>query len=211
MTKQTLKEIANLIPNGLSEEGMEEISSLLENHVAEQVNTKVSKMETRVASLFRTKIDNLKEVAYNELVNEDANIKAIKTFDAIMGVVGEYVESEMIDSKLEAKNQVIKEQQDILEEMEVQLNDLLTENTRLSKSITVLTEETSSLNEQLITTKDTLGETEQLLSEGFHSSESAFVIANDNSTSVDSVSLASADNPLLTEEMLELTKSVLHS
>lgn len=205
MSNNAVKEIAKLVPDGLSEEGMGEISSILEAYIEDKVSSEVSDVESKVASLFRTKVDSLKELALNELVNEDSNVKAITYFDKIMGIVAEYVETEMIDSKLTEKDKVIATQQKNIETLEGQLNELVNENKRLSQSVEMLQEEHSELNEKLITTKGELTDKEDLMKEAFESSEQAIVIANEH---IDDP-LASNDNPYLSKEVITLTEQVL--
>ena len=205
MSNKAVKEIARLVPEGLSEEGMKEISSILEQYIENQVGSEVADIESKVSSLFRTKIDSFKDLALKELVNEDSNIKAIQYFDKIMGIVAEYVETEMIDSKLTEKENMIKEQKETISTLEGQLTELVIENKRINQSVDMLQENREELQEQLITTSAELDEKDKIMKETFESSEKAVVIANEKINNP----LADNDNPYLSNEVLTLTEQVL--
>jgi hypothetical protein len=209
MLTNTIQEIANVLPDGLSSEGMEEISQLLESYVDEKVSSEVSNVEAQIASLFRTKIDDLKEIAYKELITENSNMKAIKYFDSIMGIVSDYVDSEMIDGKLAERDVIIAEQADQLVVLETHMQEMLTENSKLTQLLDMSASEKEQLNEQLITASSHIEELDTQLKEDFVSSEKAVIITNKDNPNRSL--LEGIDNPYLNEEILNITNSVLHS
>ena len=188
---------------------MEEISQLLESYVDEKVSSEVSNVEAQIASLFRTKIDDLKEIAYKELITENSNMKAIKYFDSIMGIVSDYVDSEMIDGKLAERDVIIAEQADQLVVLETHMQEMLTENSKLTQLLDMSASEKEQLNEQLITASSHIEELDTQLKEDFVSSEKAVIITNKDNPNRSL--LEGIDNPYLNEEILNITNSVLHS
>ena len=205
---KVITELASLIPDGLSSEGKEEIAKILEGYVEKRVDTEVSKVETSVASMFRTKIDDLKVVAHAEIVNEDSTVKAVKYFNDIMVVVADYVDNEMIDSRLRAKEEQLAEARNNVKNLNAQLNELVSETTQLKNIVSVLKEEKSLISEELLTTRETLSSATAQIDEDFQSSETAVVIANENLDG-ESIQLSDADNQYLNSEVMQLTESLL--
>ena len=70
--KDTLDKIAQMLPDGFSETGLEEVKSIVESAIQEEVAKEKKLLEAKVSGFLRTKISDLKDVAmdYTERVNE---------------------------------------------------------------------------------------------------------------------------------------------
>ena len=65
-----LKDIANILPEGLDESTVETIFELVDSTINEQVSEKIGLLEAKVNAYLRTKVDQLKEQALTELSEE---------------------------------------------------------------------------------------------------------------------------------------------
>jgi len=75
-----LDKLVEALPEGLTETGVEEVASLLDEVVEERVAEEVKLIEAKVKAFLRTKLDDLKETARQELEADDAHVRAHKVF-----------------------------------------------------------------------------------------------------------------------------------
>ena len=57
---KTMKNIVDLLPEGLSEDSVTQIASLVNDVIVEEVESRVNALETKVKGFLRLKIDELK-------------------------------------------------------------------------------------------------------------------------------------------------------
>ena len=185
-----LTQIAKLLPDGLSEAGLQEVLKLVNEAVADKVAAEVKLMETKVSSFLRTKIADLKEVATKEAESDDETLRGYKIFETIRAMVAAEVETSDVDSKISQQAQELEELQESVRTVNSKLTNSLHENSMLSGKVERLNE----ANEQLT-------ESAKL---PFKSSESAVVITNETDTSRPSPE--AANNIFLTEDVINLSK-----
>ena len=187
---KNLEQIAQLLPDGLSETGIQEILGLVESSVEARVAEEVKLMEAKVSGFLRTKIADLKEVAKKEVESDDEILRGYRMFENIRAMVAAEVEASDVDSTISQQNQEIAELQESLEVVNQRLTDSLHENNLLAGKVDSLNE----ANEQLT-------ESAKL---PFKSSESAVVITNETDSSRPSPE--AANNIFLTEDVINLSK-----
>ena len=187
---KNLEQIAQLLPDGLSETGIQEILGLVESSVEARVAEEVKLMEAKVSGFLRTKIADLKEVAKKEVESDDEILRGYRMFENIRALVAAEVEASDVDSTISQQNQAIAELQESLEVVNQRLTDSLHENNLLAGKVDSLNE----ANEQLT-------ESAKL---PFKSSESAVVITNETDSSRPSPE--AANNIFLTEDVINLAK-----
>ena len=187
---KNLEQIAQLLPDGLSETGIQEILGLVESSVEARVAEEVKLMEAKVSGFLRTKIADLKEVAKKEVESDDEILRGYRMFENIRAMVAAEVEASDVDSTISQQNQEIAELQESLEVVNQRLTDSLHENNLLAGKVDSLNE----ANEQLT-------ESAKL---PFKSSESAVVITNETDSSRPSPE--AANNIFLTEDVINLAK-----
>ena len=185
-----LKQIAKLLPDSLSEAGLQEVLKMVNGAVEERVAAEVKMMEAKVTGFLRTKIADLKEVATKEAESDDEILRGYKIFESIRAMVAAEVETSDVDSKIAQQAQELEGLQESLEALNQKLSHSLHENTMLSGKVESLNE----ANEQLT-------ETSKL---PFKSSESAVVITNETDSSRPSPE--AANNIFLTEDVINLSK-----
>ena len=185
-----LTQIAKLLPDSLSETGLQEVLKMVNAAVEERVSAEVKLMETKVSGFLRTKIADLKEVAKKEVESDDEILRGYRIFESIRAMVAAEVETSDVDSKISQQANELAELQESLATVNRRLSNSLHENTMLSGKVESLNE----ANEQLT-------ETSKL---PFKSSESAVVITNETDSSRPSPE--AANNIFLTEDVINLSK-----
>jgi len=185
-----LTKIAKLLPDSLSEAGLQEVLKLVNEAVEERVAAEVKLMETKVSGFLRTKIADLKEVAKKEVESDDEILRGYRIFESIRAMVAAEVETSDVDSKIAQQAQELEELQESLAAVNQQLANSLHENSLLSDKVESLNE----ANEQLT-------ESAKL---PFKSSEAAVVITNETDSSRPSPE--AANNIFLTEDVINLSR-----
>jgi len=188
--KDKLTQIAKLLPDSLSESGLQEVLKIVNEAVEERVAAEVRLMETKVTGFLRTKIADLKEVARQEIESEDEVLRGYKMFESIKAMIAAEVEASDVDSTIAKQSNDIAELQESLELVNQRLTDSLHENNLLAGQI-------DNLNEQNVQ----LTESAKL---PFKSSESAVVITNETDSSRPSPE--AVNNIFLTEDVINLSK-----
>jgi len=195
----TLDQIVKALPGDLSKSGAAEIHNLINEHVDQRVADEVKLLESKVSSFLRTKLDQLKETAQEELKATDETFRAVKIYEAVKQLVAADIVSEDTDSitnSYAAKIASLEESVTTLNsalEHSAQENRLLEGKLGSSKSeMSSLMEENQNLQERVDTP--------------FRSSESAVVITNETDT-VDNFTNASSENRFLTEDVVRLSRT----
>jgi len=185
-----LTQIAKLLPDSLSETGLQEVLKMVNAAIEERVSAEVKLMETKVSGFLRTKIADLKEVAKKEVESDDEILRGYRIFESIRAMVAAEVETSDVDSKIAQQAAELGELQESLAAVNQRLSNSLHENTMLSGKV-------ESLNEENVQ----LAENAKL---PFKSSESAVVITNETDSS--RPSREAANNIFLTEDVINLSK-----
>ena len=192
MTKVAEK-LANLLPEGLSESGMEEIGALVEGVVQERVDSEIKDLEAKVSGFLRMKIDEFKSQARKELENDDETFRAVKVYESLKAVIAEDIESKDSDSALASYKEDNTKLQEPVDSLNSKLSQLMTENSTLEESICDLRSDVTTLNE--------------VKKAPFKSSEKALVITNE-SANEKSVPTSGDGNIFLTEDVLRLSQTL---
>ena len=202
-----LKNIAEILPEGLDESTVEAIFSLVDSTINEQVEEKIGLLEAKVNAYLRTKIDNLKEQALAELSEENEVYRNARLFESVRTLMALELNTDDEDSAL---SEMTNQHGDLQEEFDVlteQVNSLVLENDKLQNTVKVLDNKVS-LTEQ--TVDELEGHKSQLLEEvenleasqeeAFASSEKAIVISRaDREVNEE----RTYDNKFLTDEVMK--------
>ena len=186
--KDKLEKIAQLLPDGFSETGLNEVLSLVESAVDDRIAEEVKLLEAKVSGFLRSKITDLQEVARQELEANDDVIRGYRMFEQIRALVASEVETSDVDSAVAKQQKQIDELQESISALNGRLKTSLHENSMLSGKVESLNE----ANEQL-------AESNKL---PFKSSETAVVITNETDSSRPSPE--AANNIFLTEDVINL-------
>ena len=201
MQDNKMESMAELLPEGLSEDTVNEICSLVSDIISEQVDTKIRLLEAKVQGFLRTKMDSIKEQAIKELEMENETYKNAKIFESLKTLMALELRDEDKDNAVslavEEHTQVEEERNLLVDE----LNNSLIENSKLENLVVALKNKVGSLEES----KTYLSS--ENMSQPFHSSERA-VVLTENVDEENKVSPAQATgNEWLTEDIMAFMPS----
>ena len=180
-----LKNIATILPEGLSESTVEEIFSLVDSTINEQVEERINLLEAKVNAFLRMKIDELKDQALSELSEESEVYRNAKLFESVRTLMS----LELSDKdEGNALSEMTTQQVELQEEFDVlveQVNSLIEENETLQNTVkvlddkVVLTEQVAdNLEGQKLQLQEEVENLEASKEEAFVSSEKAIMISN---------------------------------
>jgi chromosome segregation ATPase len=179
-----LKNIADILPDGLDESTVQAVFELVDSTINEQVAEKVGLLEAKVNAYLRTKVDRLKEQALAELSEESEVFRNARLFESVRTLMA--LELNNSDDE-NALSEITNQHGELQEEFDVltnQLNALVIENEKLQGTVKVLNDKVSiqeNAVEELEGHKvQLLEEVENLVAardEAFASSEQAVVVS----------------------------------
>ena len=187
----TFEQIAKLLPENLSESGLEEIASIIEENVQERVDAEVKSLEAKVGGFIRMKLNEMKENAIMELEKDNETFRAVKVYESLKSVIAEDLatsDEDAVASTYKADNEKLQE---TVESLNSKISSLMTENNTLEDSVLNLREDVMVLDD--VTKKP------------FKSSEQALVITNE-SINENSAPTSEVFNEFLTEDVVRLSK-----
>lgn len=198
-----VKTIADLLPDGLSEETVTQIAELVDSVIKEEVNQRVKLLESKVKGFLRMEIQSIKEHALKELQEESEVYRNAQLFESIKSLVA----LELTDKdEQRAVSKAVKEQTKAEEENQVlieELNSSVKQVQELERTIKLLSKKNKALQEQ---TEQLVEEVEQLTEQAtlpFKTSEKAVIIADEmKNTPVKKDS--KVNNQFLTEGVMAL-------
>ena len=179
-----VKNIADILPEGLDESTVEAIFGMVDETINDQVNEKIGLLEAKVNAYLRTKVDQLKEQALTELSEESEVFRNARLFESVRTLMALELNSddeEAALSEMTSQHGELQEEFDVLTE---QVNALVRENEKLQNTVTVLDSKVSITENSV---EELQGQKEQLLEEvenleaaseeKFTSSERAVVVS----------------------------------
>lgn len=180
-----VKNIADILPEGLDESTVEAIFGMVDSAINEQVSDKISLLEAKVNAYLRTKVDQLKEQAISELSEESEVFRNARLFESVRTLMALELNSDDEDSAL---SEMTNQQGELQEEFDVltdQVNQLVRENERLQSTVKVLDSKVSvtegtvqDLEGQKLQLLEEVENLEAISEEKFLSSEKAIVVSN---------------------------------
>ena len=204
-----VKNIADILPEGLDESTVEAIFGMVDETINDQVNEKIGLLEAKVNAYLRTKVDQLKEQALTELSEESEVFRNARLFESVRTLMALELNSDDEEAALsEMTNQhgELQEEFDVLTE---QVNALVRENEKLQNTVTVLDSKVSITENSV---EELQGQKEQLLEEvenleaaseeKFNSSERAVVVSRADQE-INENERTSFDNEFLNDEVMK--------
>lgn len=158
MKKNQLEQIANLLPEGLTESMIESIATLVHEKIAEEVNAKTEALTVKVKAFLRGQIDSLKEQAIKELELENDTFRNAQLFESVRALFVTELNSE---DEVNAINLLSLESKNLEDKMGVlagELDKSLKENVQLKKLLKVVSDKNERLEESVKQHKQNLAE-----------------------------------------------------
>ncbi len=191
MTK--FEKIANLLPENLSESGLEEIQAIIEETIQERVDAEVKSLEAKVGGFMRMKLNEMKEQAVKELEKDNETFRAVKIYETLKSVIAEDIstsDEEAVASTYKSDNEKLQE---TVDELNSKVASLMTENNTLEETVITLREDVEVLDE--------------VSKAPFKSSEQALVITNESKNQNESSTpTPEVLNEFLTEDVVRLSQ-----
>jgi len=207
MDKNKIEDIAQLLPEGITEETILEIATVMEGLIEQRVEEEVGELTDKVFAYLSMKRQQIQESALEELHESNDVYRDAQRFRELMGYMAVEYRPEYIDAESDKR---LSEASELVEDNEVlarELSESLREQERLAKTIQLLESKVSkrereieSLNESM----ETLAEEKEAML--FESTEQAVVITKNVDEEVEDQELESIGNEFLTEEMLKLMR-----
>ena len=207
MDKKKIDDIAELLPEGITEETVSEIAGVMQDLIEQRVQEEVSDLNDKVFAYLSMKRQQIQESALEELHESNDIYRDAAKFRELMGYMAIQHRPEYIDAESERR---LSEASELIEDNEVlarELSESLREQERLAKTIQLLESKVSKREREI----ESLNESVQTLAEEkeamlFESTEQAVVVTNNVDEEVKDEQLESIGNQFLTEEMLKLMK-----
>ena len=205
-----IKNIADILPEGLDESTVEQIFQLVDSTINEQVTEKIGLLEARVTAYIRTKIDDLKEQALSELSEESEVYRNARLFESVRTLMSLELNTDDQDNALSEMTGQYGELQEEFDVLNSQLASLVEENQNLENTVRVMDKKVSIAEGtayELETEKaQLLEEVENLEAakdDAFVSSEKAVVVSKADLEISEGRAHNNKNNEFLTDEVMK--------
>ena len=138
MDKKKIENIAELLPEGITEETVTEIAQVMQGLIEERVQDEVGELTDKVFAYLSMKREQIKDAALNELHEESQTHQDAQKFRELLGYMAIEYRPDYIDAESDRR---LSEASEIVEDNEVlaqELSSSLKEQDRLSKTIQLL-------------------------------------------------------------------------
>ena len=207
MDKKKIEDIAQLLPEGITEETITEIAGVMQGLIEERVEEEVSELTDKVFAYLSMKRQQIQEAALEELHESNDVYRDAQSFRELMGYMAVEFRPEHVDAESEKR---LSEATELVEDNEVlarELSESLREQERLAKTIQLLESKVAKRESEVASLTESVQnlaeEKETML---FESTEQAIVVTNNVDEEVEDEQLESIGNQFLTEEMLKLMR-----
>ena len=170
-------DISQLLPEGLSEETVSEIATLVSEVISEEVENKVKDLENKVHGFLRMKIDEVKDHALAELEQENETYKNAKIFEALKALMALELNAEDEDNAITQTRNEFEEVQEENNVLVRELNNALSECSKMENTLRVLSEKVNILESEKYDLQEEVMSLEESAKLPFESNEKAVVIS----------------------------------
>ena len=208
---EQMKDIAQLLPEGISEDAVTEIAKLVDQTISEQVEQAVKSLESKVVAFVRTNVEDLKEQAIRELELENDTYRNAQLFESMKSLMAVELKEEDEGAALTSivcENKNLEEESDFLTS---EIDKYMKENTRLESIIEVQSGKIDKLakrEQKVLEQANALKEATQRLEESgpkpFKSSEQARVVSDNRDERNQVANQRTVSNEFLNEAAMKL-------
>ena len=146
--KKKQKTLDEILPEGLSESSVGEITKLMQDVIDERVKDQVTVLEAKVASFVRANIDSLKEQAMKELELENDTYRNAQLFETVRSLMAVEMTEEDDDNAIKILTNESKQMEGELGVLTKELDNVLKENNKLQTVVRVLSDKAETLEEE---------------------------------------------------------------
>lgn len=191
-----MKNLKDILPEGISEATISEITNLVNESIKAQVAKEVKELGAKVVGFLRLKTEEIQESALKQLEEGNETYRNAKLFEHIRSIMAVEVASPDYDLPLSNLVEENKQLEATVDELSSELSKVMTENSKLANTI--------KLVEGKLANMEKLTESKK---EPFKSSEKAQIITmKETKTESDKVfdSIVESGNSILSKEILKL-------
>ena len=170
--------LAELLPEGLTEHAVEEIAQLVNSVITEKVNEEVDGLITKVNAFLRMKVDEIKDYALEELAQDDETVRNARLYESMKSMLSIDIENEDKQSAIHQLSEENTQAQENISTLTSELEKLMEENDKLlsiSEAFKSQIETLEKEKSELVEEAKNLVESQQL---PFESSEKAVMVSN---------------------------------
>ena len=179
-----MNQIAELLPEGLSEETLSQVADLVSSTIEEEVQNRMSLLEAKVNSFLRSKIDEMKDHAIAELEEENPVFRNARLFESVRTLMSMELGGNDEDNAVWAVNEQKEELEEELSVLTEELNRLVSENEVLENTSNALSSKIANLEEavdqtstQNVSLSEEIKTLEASQEKPFKSSEKALMVS----------------------------------
>ena len=197
---KNVKEIAALLPDGLTEKSVEDIALLVNNLIKENVDKKINALTSKVHAFIRMKMDTIKEASIAELTEEHEIFRDAESFRVLKSVMALEVTPEDTEAAVHGVKESVDEVNEENMLLAKELDTSLTDNQKLTNTIKLLNKKVRQLSEENEVLQDEINTP-------FESTERAIITTQDVDKIEETAPVKKIiNNPFITEEMVRLSK-----
>ena len=197
---KNVKEIAALLPDGLTEKSVEDIALLVNNLIKENVDKKINALTSKVHAFIRMKMDTIKEASIAELTEEHEIFRDAESFRVLKSVMALEVTPEDTEAAVHGVKESVDEVNEENMLLAEELDTSLTDNQKLTNTIKLLNKKVRQLSEENEVLQDEINTP-------FESTERAIITTQDVDKIEETAPVKKIiNNPFITEEMVRLSK-----
>ena len=198
-----VKNIAELLPEGMSEELITEIAKVMQDVIAERIDEEMGVLTNKVHAFLRHQMDTIQEAALDELSESHEIYRDAQALKDIKSVLAFEIDREDINHVSDQLDESIAKTHQDNETLVQELAQSIKDSQRLERVITNLEDKVVTLNENVEHLQESNETLEEKLGSDFESTEKAIVITENVDAPVkDEGPVYSLGNPFLTEEVM---------
>ena len=198
-----VKDIADLLPEGMSEELITEIAKVMQDVISERIDEEMGMLTNKVHAFLRHQMDTIQEAALDELSESHEIYRDAQALKDIKSILSFEIEREDIDPIVSQVNEDINKVHDNNDILVQELSESIKDNQRLERVIANLEDKMTSLNERLNQLQGDNNSLREELDSDFESTEKAIIIReNVDDNAKDETYTIENSNPFLTDEVM---------
>ena len=198
-----VKSIADLLPEGMSEELISEIAKVMQDVISERIDEEMDVLTNKVHAFLRHQMDTIQEAALDELSESHEIYRDAQALKDIKTVLAFEIERDDLNHVTEQINEDVEKVQDDNDLLARELSETIRENTRLGRVISNLEEKMSLIIEEKEHLQESIVTLEEGVSSDFESTEKAIVITENVDAPVENITpQLMSGNPFLTDEVM---------
>jgi len=198
-----VKDIADLLPEGMSEELISEIAKVMQGIISERLDEEMDMLTNKVHAFLRHQMDTIQEAALEELSESHEIYRDAQALKDIKSVLAFEIDREDLNPVVSKVNEDIQKVEKDNEVLAYELSEAIKENNRLDRLMNNYEDKIEVLTEQNSTLQDSVVNLEEEVNSDFESTEKAIIISeNVDAPTTDQRPINTLGNPFLTEEVM---------